>query len=76
MSYGSPTYPGTPLECFASGNCDWVRSTNTRAISVTLCGRRILNYRRVKMTGGPQGVLLPSFHETPSSLKWFASMKV
>lgn len=33
-------------------------------------------YWRVKMAGGPQGVLLPFSHDTPSSLKWFVSMKV
>ena len=35
-----------------------------------------VDYFRVKITGGPQGALLPSFQDTPSSLKWFASMKV
>ena len=42
--------------------------------SVMKQGGRV--YWRVKMTGGPQGVLFPFSHDTPSSLKWFASMNV
>lgn len=55
------------------------RSGFLKAESVSGCDRQKTTraiYCRVKITGGPQGALVPSFQDTPSSLKWSASMKV